>query len=316
MSTPSDDDDRSAAPWATLRVELSHPGDDAQADAWAQTLEALAAWVAEEDDVGGVETRDRTTLGDAVRPELWVYTVPAALDRLQARVQSLAQQLGLPVRLTGRVREDDDWRDAWKRFYQPQIFGEEDRPLLLRPSWLPRRDGDPVDEIVLDPGHAFGTGLHESTRLCLDRLCAIVPHDTTGNVLDLGCGSGILGIAVARLAPSATIVAADIDPDATATTADNAERNGVADRLTTVTGELDDVPELDFSLVVANIRPVVLVPLAAALRARLREGTHVLLSGIYGEEHETVRRAWLAAGYDEVVHEVLGDWSLLQMEAR
>ena len=303
-------------PWATLRVELSETGDEAQTQVWALGLEGLAAFVAELDDVGGVETRDATTLGGVTQPELWVYTTPPALDSVRARVEALAATFGLQLRLTAEVRDDDDWRDEWKRFYRSQVFGEPPTQLLLRPSWIPREAGEPELEVVLDPGHAFGTGLHESTRLCLHRLCGIA--DTlapTVNILDLGCGSGILAIAAARLLPNATLRAADIDPDATATTGDNAARNGLAERIAVQTGEMGDIARTSLDLLIANIRPVVLIPLAQQVGPWLAPRARVLLAGIFGDEVDRVREAWLGAGFS-VIHTALDtEWSLLDLEA-
>ena len=303
-------------PWATLRVELSPPGDGEPPAAWASALDGLGALVAEDPDVGGVETRDATTLLRATPAELWIYTVPEALSRVAAHVQALAPGLGLVLRLTADARHDEDWRDAWKQFFRPQIFAAGDVRLLLRPSWVARGEGDPPDEIVLDPGHAFGTGLHESTRLCLQRICAIagtLPPRPRG--LDLGCGSGILALALARLSPGATVLAADFDPDATATTVDNAARNGLTSRIDVVTGELSAVPVEAFDFVAANIRTTVLVPLAGALGRWLSPRARVLLSGIFGEEVTFVREAWRAAGYDVVHTETLGEWWLLELES-
>ncbi len=303
-------------PWATLRVELSLSGDEDDVGVQAMGLEGLAALVAEREDVGGVETRDTTTLGGATQPELWIYTTPPALPDVRIAVQTLAPNFGLDVRLTGRIREDDDWRDEWKRFYRPQVFGAPPRQLLLRPSWIEREPDAPRDELVLDPGHAFGTGLHESTRLCLQRLCAVA--DTLPaqvRALDLGCGSGILALALARLKPQATLVAADVDSDATATTRDNAERNGVLERIEVHTGDLTAVPVERFSLLIANIRPVVLVPLAEQVGPWLAPGAQIVLSGIFGDEVDRVRAAWQAAGYTTTDHVVEGDWSLLAIAA-
>lgn len=302
-------------PWATVRVEIARPGDAAQAEAWAMALEGVAAMVAEHADVGGVELRDATTLGDATRAELWVYTVPSALDDVVAKVQGVAQMFSIPVRLTSRQREDDDWRDAWKRFYRPRVFGTPPNELLLRPSWVERQSDDPKREIVLDPGHAFGTGLHESTRLCLQRLCAVTPEIASASrILDLGCGSGILSVAAAMLVPQTSIVAVDIDPDATATTTDNAARNGVGPRITVQTGDVTVVAPEPFDVVLANIRPVVLIPLAAQIGPWVRPKTRIIVSGIYGDEVDNVRAAWAANGTREIACAVEGDWSMLDLE--
>ena len=101
--------------------------------------------------------------------------------------------------------------------FRPLRFASADgsRTLLLRPSWIDRRPGDPTLELILDPGRAFGTGQHETTRLCVDALVDLSRGTAPRSVLDLGCGSGILALAAARLFPTARIAAVDNDPEAT-----------------------------------------------------------------------------------------------------
>lgn len=316
-------------PWATLRIELAdgtETGADADADTdpdthavgLADRLDALGMRLAELGPVGGVETRDAGTLGGVTRPELWAYTTPDALPRVRETAEAWGARLGLRLRLSGAIRTDDDWRDEWKRFYQPQIFG--DGVLLLRPSWVERRRGDPPRELVLDPGHAFGTGLHESTRLCLTWLCARASSDAAPptTVLDLGCGSGILGLSAAVLWPQAHIVAVDVDADATSTTEINARRNGLSERLTTVTGDLAAVPRPPdrFDLVVANIRPEVLIPVATALPSRMHATTAGVLSGIFGDEVDEVVETYRRAGLEVAPPQRAGDWSSLTITTR
>jgi ribosomal protein L11 methyltransferase len=292
--------------WATVRVRFA-PGFELQgkertraylADQ-ADRLDELGAMLVLEGSVGGVETRDPTTFGnDSERAELWVYTTPAAVDTVVHRARELATTMGLRLRFDTQVREDDDWRDAWKQFYAPMVLGQ--RALLVRPSWIERREDDPTCELILDPGRAFGTGLHATTRLCLDRVCALFEAGVKpSSVLDLGCGSGILALAAARLVVQATrIVAADVDPEATATTAENAAHNALTDRVDVITGGLDAVPEGEsFDLVLANIRPEVLVPVAPSLAQRLRADARLTISGILDEESDAVLEHYRAAGY-------------------
>ena len=315
-------------PWATLACrpasavrsaphEPSEVPDEAEAASLLDRLEALAALIAEDARVSGVEVRDGSTLGGGTIPEVIVYTEPAALPILQESVQGLGQGLGLDLALEASIRTDDDWRDSWKKFYAPMVLG--DHSLLLRPSWIPRRPGDPERELVLDPGRAFGTGQHETTRLCLDHLTALaageLPWGPGGPaaVLDLGCGSGILGLAAARLWPGvARLVLADNDPEATETAAENAELNRIVPEL--ITGTLEDV-EGSFDLIVANIRPSVLIPIAPALARRLRPGGLLVLSGILGEEGDTVAEAYAAEGLTSRGESHQGEWSALAFAA-
>lgn len=292
--------------WATLRVRFEHGFEPsgpertlARLADHADRLESLGTVLALEPSVGGVETRDPTTQGSPERPELWVYTTPDAVDAVGRRALELGASMGLRLRLDAEVRSDEDWRDAWKEFYRPMVFGR--GALLVRPSWLERREGDPSRELILDPGRAFGTGLHPTTRLCLERLCALFDADAEppSSILDLGCGSGILALAGARLFPAThRLVAADVDPEATATAAENAALNGLDDRVEVVTGTLDEMPGGEtFDLVVANIRPEVLLPLAPALAQRLSTRGRLTLSGILDDEADEVIAHYEAAGY-------------------
>jgi len=300
-------------PWATLEIRLHDPGAGGWGEA-GERLQALAALLAEDDRALGVETRDMSTLGQqALHPELIVYTRPDALADLSSAATRLGLALHLELELTPTVRTDDDWHDTWKQFYAPIVFG--DGALLLRPSWLARRDGDPALELVLDPGRAFGTGQHETTRLCIDVLVELAAAGRdVRRVLDLGCGSGILALAAARLFPAAAIVAADNDPDATATAAENAAINALEPRLELRTGTVREI-DGTHDLVLANIRPSVLIPIAGDLAARVARGGLLVLSGILGEEADEVAAAYLAAGLRQQPRRDLGEWCALLFAA-
>lgn len=141
---------------------------------------------------------------------------------------------------TIRELAEEDWANAWKRHYQPTRIGQR---LLIVPSWQVDELGEqgldeagqPLLPVILDPGMAFGTGLHPSTRLCM---AALEQHLRPGDqVLDVGCGSGVLSITAARLG-AAVILATDIDPIAVAATEENCQRNGVVVQVTARTGSL------------------------------------------------------------------------------
>ncbi len=301
---------QTAEPWATLEIRLRSAGTGDWNEA-GERLEALAAMIAEDDRALGVETRDMSTLGQTtLHPELIVYTRPDALEGLGEMASRLAEHLSLELVLVPTVREDDDWRDTWKQFYAPILFG--DGALLLRPSWIERRPGDPTLELVLDPGRAFGTGQHETTRLCVDAMVELAAAGLhPRRIVDLGCGSGILALAAVRLFPDAgRIVAVDNDPEATETTRENAEHNQLGERLEIFTGtalELDDF----FDLILANIRPSVLIPIADQLAQRLAPAGLVVLSGILGEEAEAVLAAYTALGLQLHLRRDLNEWCAL-----
>jgi len=306
-----------AEPWATLLVQLGETGGPEGLSGAAERLEALAALIAEDPRALGVETRDASTLGNRCEiPELTIYTSPVDLELLTAEVSRVAGDLDLDLRLTATVRTDDDWRDTWKQFYAPIVVASATSALLVRPSWLDRRPDDPALELVLDPGRAFGTGQHETTRLCLDVLVALADAGLApARVLDLGCGSGILALAAARLFPAAAVLAADNDPEAADTAAENAAINQLEDRLEIRATTVLALPD-GFDLILANIRPSVLVPIAGDVAARLAPGGLVVLSGILGEEADAVLAAYAGIGLELADRRDLNEWCALVLRAR
>ncbi len=214
-----------------------------------------------------------------------------------------------------RILREEDWAHAWKKFYKPMRIG---RRVVLKPSWE-EFVGEPDDLIVeLDPGMAFGTGLHPTTRLCVAALEATVrPGD---QVLDVGTGSGVLSIVAAKLGASA-IVATDIDPIAVSVTRENVEING----LTLAPDGLIDVRQESipsgmagrFQAVVANILAEVIAGLFDSsyenvpLAEPLAENGTMILSGIIEERAHLVEEAAARHGLSVVGREQEGDWVVL-----
>jgi ribosomal protein L11 methyltransferase len=232
---------------------------------------------------------------------------PTAIDATERALWHL-QAFGLrPVgELHVRTVDETDWTEAWKEGYQPQRIGR----LLVVPSWLDPPIG--TDDLVLrlDPGMAFGTGLHPTTRACLQLLQRVGPMP--GRVLDVGCGSGILGLAALALG-AGRVDALDTDPVAVETTLANAAANGMGDRITAHAGTLEEAAAEPYPLVLANLVAVVLVELAPRLAAHLTTGGTLLASGIISERAPGVLAALSAAGLllDERVDD--GEWVSLRM---
>lgn len=331
--------------WTTVRVTMAKDASEqTELESATELLEGLAALLAEREDVGGVELRDPTCITEGPefvaveRPELLAYTTPDKRELVIAAVRGLAEQLRLPVELEVEDHAGDDWRDAWKRHYRPQRFTASgpggEVALLIRPSWIEREPEDPPLELVLDPGRAFGTGLHESTRLCLQALVELAASgkEPPTRVLDLGCGSGILGLAAARLWPALleptdgrpALCLADHDPEAVETARENAAANAMTTAIQFSKAELHGPwapPSLtDFcgpqgaGLVFANIRPVVLIPSAPAIIPCLAPGGTLVLSGILDEEGDAVRSAYAKLEILERPREA--DWCALILARR
>ncbi|HET7029365.1 MAG TPA: 50S ribosomal protein L11 methyltransferase [Candidatus Limnocylindrales bacterium] len=215
--------------------------------------------------------------------------------------------------VTTRVVHEADWAEAWKAHFPVLRVG---RRLVIRPTWL-TADAGPDDVVIdLDPGMAFGTGLHPTTRLCLAATEAVADRGamTGARVLDVGCGSGILSIAAARLG-AATVLGVDIDPIAIEATSANAATNGLAGRIAAREGSLPSA-EPAHDVVLANLIAGVLVTLARPLRDELRPGGVLVASGIFVDREADVRTAFEAAGLRVTACTNEGDWVALEAVAR
>lgn len=208
---------------------------------------------------------------------------------------------------TRRV-DDGDWTDAWKAHYVAQRVGR----VVVVPSWLNEAVGPGEVAITLDPGMAFGTGLHPTTRGCLRLLQDLAPMPR--EVLDVGCGSGILALAALRLGATRA-VALDTDPLAVEATRENAARNGLADRMRVDEGTVPAAAEARYPLVLANLVAAVLVELAPRLAAHLAPGGVLLASGIIAPRAAEVVDAMRAAGLAVTDRRDDGEWVSVRLES-
>ena len=211
---------------------------------------------------------------------------------------------------TFRKLEDKDWAEAWKANYTPFRVGER---LWIRPSWTSLEEGVDPDEVILslDPGMAFGTGLHPTTQMCLQVLERLVVPGM--RILDVGTGSGILAIAALRLG-AASALAVDHDVQAVAAARENALINGVAGQLVVQEGTLSAVAERGtWDLVLVNILAPVITSMLKVygLLDYVADGGRLLLSGIVEEQAPAVREALAAAGGVVVEELFIRDWVTL-----
>ncbi|MEO8438219.1 MAG: 50S ribosomal protein L11 methyltransferase [Chloroflexota bacterium] len=255
---------------------------------------------------------------DPKRPAIVRAYVPArdraAADRAAAGVAEALghlQAFGLrPIgELRTRIVQEADWADAWKAYFPVMRIG---RRLVIRPTWRRHRRsaGDVV--LALDPGMAFGTGLHPTTRLCLAAVEGLADRGVLAGsrVLDVGCGSGILAIAALKLGAAAAF-GLDTDPIAIEATLANARRNKLVRRIRAHVGSLPS-GEPAFDVVLANLIAGLLVPLAEPLRDELRPGGVLLASGIFVDREGDVRAAFEAAGLTVTGRTAEGDWVALE----
>lgn len=241
---------------------------------------------------GGVEERED---GDVV--EYAIYGAPGEVPALPA-LRALAGDALVEV-TTSEVA--DDWAERWRAFHEPVAVGR----LYVRPPWAPPRAG--ALDVVIDPAQAFGTGAHATTRLCLELLGELEP---AGPLLDLGCGSGVLAIAAARLG-WAPVVGLDHDPEAVRATLANAEVNGVAVEARRH-DLLRDGPAPAAPTVLANLLRPLLLRVASDGFAGGTPST-LVASGLLVAEGDEVAAAFARLGLREVERREQGEWIALIM---
>jgi len=199
-----------------------------------------------------------------------------------------------------------DWQGAWRQFFTPVECG---RRFVILPPWLAHMENVSRKAVIIEPKSAFGTGHHASTRLCLTALSNLADkgHIRLGGwFMDLGCGSGVLGIAACKLGMDGTGL--DIDPVAIANARENRELNG-ADRLELLKGGIEKVKREKFDLVMANILAQPLIDMAPLIMDALKKDACLILSGILDTQAETVAAAYRDLGEPQVLAE--DEWRAL-----
>lgn len=262
-----------------------------------------------DDGLGATVDPARPAVVRAYLPITDPASVERAVDEV-ARALGHLQAFGLrPIGdLRTRTIDDADWADAWKVHFPVLRIG---RRIVIRPTWRVH-EPEPGDVVLaLDPGMAFGTGLHPTTRLCLAALEAVADRRPLGRVLDLGCGSGILSVAAARLGAT-EVLGVDVDPIAVEATEANAAGNGVE---STVQARLGSVPTGagPFDLVVANLIASLLVELADPIAGELAPGGSLVASGIFRDREAEVVAGFDARGLEVLARLVEDDWVALEL---
>lgn len=214
------------------------------------------------------------------------------------------------------VREED-WANSWKQYYKPIHVGRE---VVVVPEWEPYQPAAGEIVITMDPGMAFGTGTHETTRLVMRLLEKLMPRDPAGiaaGVLDVGTGSGILSICAAKLNPAAVCEAYDIDPMAVRVAKENIEKNGLSDRITCREADLlRGVPEHPRRIICANLVADIIIRMVPSLSPFTDRDTVLLASGIITERRADVTDCLAANGYEVFDAEEENGWCALAVREK
>ena len=200
---------------------------------------------------------------------------------------------------------EEDWENAWKKYYKPKKIGEK---IVIKPTWEEYEASTEDVIIELDPGMAFGTGTHETTMMCIPQLEKYVKHCSI--VFDIGCGSGILSIASAKLG-AYKVFGVDLDEVAAAVSKRNVTENSVEDRVEIRKGNLMDVIYGKANIIVANIIADVIKILAVDIKQYLENDGVFIASGIILEKVEEVKEALQKYGMDIIEIKRMGEWAVI-----
>lgn len=245
------------------------------------------------------------------------YVAPdRELDELKQQILEGLEEISAFVNIgegtiTTEETDDGDWINNWKAFFKPFRVADD---IVIKPTWEVLEDKKETDLVIeIDPGTAFGTGAHETTRLCILGLRKYITPET--RLLDVGCGSGILSIIGLKLGAKCA-VGTDIDPAALTATYENMQVNQIAeDTFTAYAGNIiadkevqDKVGYQKYDIVTANILADVIIPLSGEIRQHMKPDGLFISSGIIDMKKEEVQEALLKNGFEIVEINEMGDW--------
>ena len=295
--------------WTEIAVEVGADRiDDAAAIAnmtvpYGIYIEDYSTLEEEVQEIAHIDLIDEELLQkDRSKAKIHIYIDPE--DNIGEAVQFLKERLtaaGIDFSIDQSKVREDDWRNNWRKFFQPMPVGEK---LLINPSWF--TDTDPEGRLMMniDPGLAFGTGKHETTQLCMEALERCVKGSE--KVLDVGCGSGILGIAAVMLGAQSAF-GVDIDEVAVRTANENAAVNHVEDKFTAIAGDLVDKVDGKYDIVVANIVADAIIALSASVREFMTDDAVYITSGIIDTRADDVKNA-IRDTFDIAEENTLNGW--------
>jgi len=231
------------------------------------------------------------------------------VDQARVFAAEMADIFQLPIpTVEGQLIEDQDWSTKWKEYFRPFAIIP---GLVIAPSWEPQVKNEQTEVIVMDPGMAFGTGHHATTRLCLELMKTVAPPVEGGRVLDVGTGTGILGMAAAFWGWS-DVEGIDTDLQAVAVAEENIIRNNLQKTMH-VSGQLLSAIEGLYQLVIANIVHDVLIDLAGDLERVTDRGGMLILSGLIdGEQTESIITCFKEKSFLLTEQRQSGEWGAIR----
>ena len=206
-----------------------------------------------------------------------------------------------------REIEGDDWIEVWKKHFRPIHLNK----IVVVPEWIPYEKKEGEEIVLLDSNMAFGTGEHETTSMCVELMQKYLKAGDT--CIDVGCGSGILGISAVKLGAGYCYLS-DLDPIAVTSAKHNAVKNGVADKITVVGANLLEGAKVQADLALANITAEVLILLAPSVVNHIKENGVLILSGIIKPRRDAVKEAYQKEGFRILEEEERGSWLALVMK--
>ena len=209
------------------------------------------------------------------------------------------------LKVSYQVLDDEDWKDNWKEYFKPAKISEK---IVVKPTWYDYERKADEEVIEIDPGMAFGTGTHETTSLCVKMLEKYLKQGH--KVLDVGCGSGILAIASAKLGAS-DVLGIEIDPVAVEIAKENVELNQVGETVKVIEGDLTKGVDYVADVVVANLMADLVMMLSKDAKRHLKKGGVYISSGILNEKVEKVSAAIADCGFEIVEVQEDGMWSAI-----
>ena len=249
---------------------------------------------------------DKTVLVKAYFPK---EEAKELIAKVEKKLIELKKESPLDLGSLETVKRDIDgdlWREQWKEHFKPIKMGK----IVIVPEWINYTADDGEIKVLLDSNMAFGTGEHETTSMCVQFLEKFVKNDDV--VLDVGCGSGILGICASKLGAK-EVVMTDIDECAITATEHNMKLNGIKNASVILKNLLDDTT-VKGNVIVCNIMADVLIYFAPYIANNLLSNGIIILSGILVEKLEQVKSAYLSAGFTFVEQNIKGEWSALVLK--